>query len=182
MEDKGRGKAKKGKAPRLAVVPSGNVVALVKGQGKDVNGLTSKQEAFCQGVAVRGETLTQAYRAAYDCQNMAPSTINEHACRLMASDKVRARVNALIEQKRAKTSHDTALNSIRIREKVRQRLETESEDMNNPGSVRLKALELLGKMTDVSLFVEKVETTTREEKTPEAIHEEIKQKLAKLAG
>ena len=178
MEDKGRGKAKKGKAPRLAVVPSGNVVALVKGQGKDVNGLTSKQEAFCQGVAVRGETLTQAYRAAYDCQNMAPSTINEHACRLMASDKVRARVNALIEQKRAKSSHDAAF----IKARVIERLQIEANDTKNPASVRVRALELLGKMTDVSLFVEKIETTAREEKTAEVIHEEIKQKLAKLAG
>lgn len=177
MEDKGRGKGKRGKAPRLAVVQGGNVVPLAKGQGKGAEGLTVKQLAFCDNMA-EFMTGSDAYRKAYNAENMAPHTIHNEACKLLARPDIAARINTLIERKRAKTSHD----SIRIRERVRERLEKESEDMNNPGSVRLKALELLGKMTDVSLFVEKIETTAKESRTPEEIHEEIKQKLAKLAG
>jgi hypothetical protein len=177
-EDKRKAKGKPKGHASLRVVEGGNVIAIAKGQGKDANGLTGKQEAFCQGVGTRGETLTQAYRSAYDCQNMAPSTVNEHACRLMANDKIKARVNALAQARMSKSSHDAA----RIKASVIERLQIEANDSKNPASVRVRALELLGKMTDVSLFVEKIETTAKEDRTPEAIHEEIKAKLAKLAG
>jgi len=109
---------------------------------------------------------------------MAPHTIHNEACKLLARPDIAARINALIERKRDRSSHDAAF----IKARVIERLQIEANDTKNPASVRVRALELLGKMTDVSLFVDKVETTTREEKTPEAIHEEIKQKLAKLAG
>jgi len=175
-ETKGRGKGKKGKAP-LRVVEGGNVIPLAKGQGKGAEGLTVKQEAFCQNMA---ELMTgaDAYRSAYNAENMAPHTIHNEACKLLARPDIAARINALIERKRDRSSHDAAF----IKARVIERLQIEANDTKNPASVRVRALELLGKMTDVSLFVDKVETTTREEKTPEAIHEEIKQKLAKLAG
>lgn len=173
-----QGKQRRGKAPKLALVEGGNVIALAKGQGKDVNGLTAKQEAFCQGVGTRGETLTQAYRSAYDCQNMAPSTVNEHACRLMANDKIKARVNALAQAKMAKSSHDAAF----IKARVIERLQIEANDTKNPASVRVRALELLGKMTDVSLFTDRIETKAVDDRSADAIKEELQQRLAKLAG
>jgi hypothetical protein len=169
---KGRGKAK----PSLTVVP-GNVVPLLNGKGKGKEGLTAKQEAFSAKVA-DGETLAASYRAAYDAQNMAPATIHNEACKLMANPLVTARVNKLVEEKRAKTSHDSA----RIRISVIERLQIEANDTTNPASVRVRALELLGKITDVALFTERLQTDTATTRSPDQITEELKERIAKLAG
>jgi hypothetical protein len=93
VSTKGRGKPKGGK-PALSVVPQAEVVHLAKGQGRNAYGLTSKQEAFCQGVGSRGETLAVAYRSAYDAENMLPHTVHNEACKLMGRPDIAARVNA----------------------------------------------------------------------------------------
>jgi len=53
--------------------------------------LTAKQEAFCQAVVV-GMSQSDAYRKAYNAENMKAETVHEKASRLMADAKVRARV------------------------------------------------------------------------------------------
>ena len=149
-----RGKGKGGSKPKLSVVPQAEVVHLAKGQGRNAHGLTSKQEAFCQGVGARGETLAVAYRSAYDAENMSPHTVHNEACKLMGRPDIAARVNALVQAKQAKTSHDAA----RIRSYVIERLHVEASDTNNPPSVRVRAIELLGKLGDVGAFVERTAT------------------------
>lgn len=149
-------KVTKGRKPRLTVAASndGVVVHLAKGQGKDQNGLTAKQEAFCQGVGSRGETLAVAYRSAYDAENMAPATVHSEACRLMANPLIAARINALVRDRQAKTSLDAA----RIRQHVIERLHAESIDPDNPPAARVRSLELLGKLDTVGAFRERVAT------------------------
>jgi hypothetical protein len=178
MEDKtkGRGKGKGKGKPSLTVVP-GNVVAMPKGQGKNENGLTAKQEAFAQEVA-NGSTLAAAYRAAYNAENMAPHVIHNEACKLMGRQEVADRVNAIAAVKLAKTSHDAA----RIRISVIERLQIEANDTTNPASVRVRALELLGKITDVALFTERLQTESATTRSPDQITEELKERIAKLAG
>jgi len=151
---KGRGKVK----PALSVVPGSVVVPLAKGQGKDENGLTAKQEAFCQGVGSRGDTLAASYRAAYDASGMTPASIHAEACRLMANPLIATRVNALVREKQAKTSHDAA----RIRSHVIERLHSESINPDNPPAARVRALELLGKLDVVGAFRERVETEAKQ--------------------
>lgn len=175
MEDKGRGKGKK-KAP-LRLVEGGNVVPLAKGQGKGAEGLTVKQLAFCDNMA-ENMTGADAYRKAYNAENMAPHTIHNEACKLLARPDITARINALIERKRMKSSHDAA----RIKASVIERLQIEANDIKNPASVRVRALELLGKMTDVSLFTDRIETKAVDDRSADAIKEELQQRLAKLAG
>lgn len=172
-QGKGRGKVK-GK-PQLSIVP--NVVPILRGKGKGSEGLTAKQEAFAVKVS-EGTTLADAYRHAYSAENMQAASIHVEACKLMANPLIALRVNALIEVKRVKSSHDAA----RIKASVIERLQIEANDTKNPASVRVRALELLGKMTDVSLFVDKVETTTHDARTPDEITEELKSRLAKIAG
>lgn len=58
--------------------------------------LTAKQEAFCQGIA-DGLGQADAYRAAYDAQDMKDNTIYPHASKLMKNDKVRIRIAELRE-------------------------------------------------------------------------------------
>ena len=155
--DKDKGKSKGGRKPfvksppSLSVVEGGEIVHLAKGQGKDQNGLTVKQEAFSQGVGSRGETLAAAYRAAYDAANMTAATIHAEACRLMANPLVAARVNALVLAKQAKAS----LDATRIRQHVIERLHAESIDPDNPSSTRVRAIELLGKLDVVGAFRER---------------------------
>jgi len=165
--------------PTLSIVPSdgGKVVRLSAGQGKDSNGLTAKQEAFCQEVA-KGSNLSAAYRVAYDAQNMKPNIINNEACKLMGRQDITNRVNMLITENQAKSSHDSA----RIKQHVIEKLWLESQDTKNPATVRVRALELLGKMTTVSLFTERVMTETIEARSPEDIEQQIRDKLAKMVG
>jgi hypothetical protein len=153
---------RKRKAPVLRVVvaeqPPGVVVSLARGQGKDHNGLTSKQEAFAQGVGSRGETLAASYRAAYDAANMSQAAIHVEACKLMALPAIAQRVNVLVREKQAKTSHDAA----RIRQHVIERLHLESINEDSPPASRVRALELLGKLDVVGAFRERVATEAAE--------------------
>ncbi|WKY44177.1 terminase small subunit [Eubacteriaceae bacterium ES2] len=54
------------------------------------NGLTQKQEKFVQEL-IKGKSQRQAYKAAYNAKRMADNTIDSHASRLFAKDKIRAR-------------------------------------------------------------------------------------------
>ena len=165
--------------PMLSIVANtdAKVIRLSAGQGKDANGLTAKQELFCQEVA-KGNNLSAAYRIAYNAENMKPNIINNEACKLMARQDITARVNMLIEEKQAKSSHD----SIRIKQHVIERLWIESQDTKNPATTRVRALELLGKMTTVSLFTDRVMTETVDARSPEDIEQQIRDKLAKMTG
>lgn len=155
--DKRKGvKVTRGRKPRLTVAASndGVVVSLARGQGKNEWGLTSKQEEFCQGVGTRGETLSVSYRTAYDAANMAPATVHNEACKLMARPEIAARINDLVRAKQARGQHDAA----RIRAHVIERLHAESTDPDNPPAARVRALELLGKLDVVGAFRERVAT------------------------
>lgn len=56
--------------------------------------LTPKQEKFAQEVA-SGKSQADAYRAAFNCAKSKPETVHAHASRLMATDKVSARIAEL---------------------------------------------------------------------------------------
>lgn len=53
--------------------------------------LTGKQEKFCQGIA-DGLSQADAYRAAYNAENMKPESVQVNASKLMADAKVAQRV------------------------------------------------------------------------------------------
>lgn len=137
--------------PKLSVVEGGSVVALTRGQGRNAFGLTAKMEEFCQGLAMRGETQAGAYRAAYDTSNMTPPNVQNEAYKLMQRPDIIARVNMLCAEKAARAQHDSG----RIRSHVIESLHRESQDPNNPPSVRVRALELLGKLDVVGAFRER---------------------------
>lgn len=66
-----------------------------------MSSLTPKQEKFCQEYVMYGGK-TRAYKIAYDCDNMAPETINRKAFELFENGKITARVDELKE-----ALHDT---------------------------------------------------------------------------
>lgn len=59
--------------------------------------LTTQQEAFAQNI-IMGMSQAEAYRNAYNTKKMTDKTVWEKASRLMATDKVRARVDELRAQ------------------------------------------------------------------------------------
>lgn len=58
--------------------------------------LTIKQERFVQEL-VKGKSQREAYKIAYDAEQMADKTIDEKACRLIKQDKVKARYDELMK-------------------------------------------------------------------------------------
>jgi hypothetical protein len=56
--------------------------------------LTGKQEAFCQAIA-DGMNQSDAYRHAYDADNMTSKSVTEKASELAANVNIKSRVNEL---------------------------------------------------------------------------------------
>ena len=59
--------------------------------------LTAKQEQFVKNI-IDGMSQADAYRQAYQSENMADKTIHENACRLAKNPKVKARLKELRDQ------------------------------------------------------------------------------------
>ena len=72
---------------------------------KNSRGLTPKQEKFCQCYVDTG-IASEAYRMAYNCANMQPSTVWEQASRLLSDGKVAARIEAIIEEQAEQSKVD----------------------------------------------------------------------------
>jgi hypothetical protein len=64
--------------------------------------LTIKEEIFVQR-RIEGYSQTEAYRFAYNCENMKDKTITEKASKLMSKDNVRARYEELLNELKEKS-------------------------------------------------------------------------------
>jgi len=109
---------------------------------------TFKQDRFAKALA-EGKTLVEAYSLAYPNQAQRPSNaINADASKLKANQKVRDRVQYYIDKHERYSSYNPAkLRSVAI-ETIMAIAETETAKHSD----RLKAAELLGKITGVNLF------------------------------
>lgn len=65
--------------------------------------LTTKQETFCQNIALEEMNQTQAYRNAYNTKNMKPETIHNNAYKLLQNSEVATRINKLKTDLQEKT-------------------------------------------------------------------------------
>ncbi len=144
---------------------------LDNGQLADVaQRLSAKQESFARRVASGTCTLSDAYRSAYDAEGMANKTIWQAASRLMGNSKVAARVAELSKAQEAEYLHDGAS----LRAFVVNGLQIEATQASSPGA-RVRALELLGKLTEVGAFAEQ-----RIDITPSRTEAEIEQEIKDL--
>ena len=97
--------------------------------------VTIKEEIFVQRI-VEGYSQTEAYRFAYNCDNMKDKTITEKASKLMAKANVRARYEELIEEHKQKAlyTREEAVNDlIWIKEKAREDIEYRGLKQANGG-------------------------------------------------
>lgn len=82
--------------------------------------LTFKQEQFCLAYLESGNA-SEAYRRAYDAQNMKPETVNKRASELLGKGEIAGRVAELREPvvRAAKMSLETHLEALRaLRDKA----------------------------------------------------------------
>lgn len=118
--------------------------------------LTTKKEFFARKI-VEGMSQADAYRAAYSTKDMSHKTVWEKASRLMADDKVRARVQELRDQM-ALESVMTAEERLRFltrvvrgeeKEKLTQVIDGQTIDVEVASALKIKlnALDIMNKMT-----------------------------------
>jgi hypothetical protein len=124
---------------------------ILLGSGKAGQTLTKKQKAFAEEV-IKSGNKTAAYRKAYNTKGK-PATQSRKAQEVASNGKVSAYLMALEQAKEA----ETYLLPARLRSIAIHRLTGLAlNDEINPAQ-QLKALELIGKMTEVALFTERRE-------------------------
>ena len=138
-------------------------------------GLTPKQEQFCLFYLKEGNA-SEAYRQAYDAERMKDTTVHRKAKELLDNGKVAAR----LDQLRATAAEEAildrtwvisrlmkvvqiGLNEVKTPAQVKQRKKGEEEKNIEVTQVNLgaatRALETLGKLKELKLFVDTKEHT-----------------------
>jgi hypothetical protein len=115
-------------------------------------GLTKKQKAFANEV-VKSGNKTKAYKAAYNHTGK-PATASRAAQEVAANPKVSTYIEALEAAEQARAY----LVPARLRDLAIHKITEKALDPSVPPAQQLKALELLGKITEVSLFTHRTET------------------------
>jgi hypothetical protein len=113
--------------------------------------LTSKQKEFARQIAL-GESKASAYRKSRNSKAK-PETQSRRGVELMANSQVQAQVEAFkLAFESQKYTTPAHLRALAIHELTKHCLDPEF-----PPAQRIKALELIGKMTEVALFTERRE-------------------------
>ena len=129
-------------------------VPLDKILGNDIK-LTSKQRKFSENIVLKGMNKTEAYRQAYDT-NGKPSGQSVNANKVFNNTKVSLMINQLQASETIK--HLILPSSLRALA-IEKITELAIDDDLSPRD-RLKALELIGKFTEVGLFEDRDRTAT----------------------
>jgi hypothetical protein len=152
-----------------------NVVPIKKGNKPAPDKLTGKQTQFVQGV-LRGLSQSDAYREAYAAENMSDKAIWTEASKLFAHPVVSQRIAAGRKRQEESAVHSAA--------SLRSHIQKTLYDMTTEGNTdqaKLRGCELLGKLTSVSAFTERVEQVT-DNMTEEEITQELTTKLKAYFG
>lgn len=115
--------------------------------------LTPKQEAFVSAYLETGNA-SEAYRRAYDCGGSSDAAINVNACKLLKNTKVALRLQELQERAAAKVVLNRAWVLERLMSNATKAAAAEDYTASN------KALELLGKVDELQMFVERSNVTS----------------------
>ena len=97
--------------------------------------LTTKQELFIQGL-IKGYSQREAYKMAYNCENMKDSTIDNNAYKLMQNNEISTRYQELLNEQKQKAlyTREEAVNDlIWLKEKAREDIEYRGLKQANGG-------------------------------------------------
>lgn len=140
---------------------------LLLGASSKTTKLTPKQIKFAEEIA-KGESKAEAYRKAYKSKGN-PTTVSKNGQMLLKNPSIQTQVDAFkvaIEASKYTTP-------AHLRMHIIHKLTQKTLDDDVPHAQQLKALELLGKITEVSLFTHRTEVI----KTDNS--ESMKEKLIK---
>jgi hypothetical protein len=158
-----------------------------KDKGKDkARILTPKQEAFLRAMIESDDiTLSDAYRSAYRTQDMSSATIHSRAYELFhqgAGGEIAARYQVAMDKKREYSLHLRGRRLDYILEGLQREAEGEGADTN--ASSRVRALELLGKVSlgegEGSVFEDRV--AHADQRSSDDLRVELEARLRKLLG
>ena len=130
------------------------IESLLLGSHSKEKTLTSKQRDFARKVAM-GETKAQAYRDAYNSKTTRAKTQGDAGSRLSRHSGISTEIEAYqaaIEASKYRTP-------IQLREFIIHQLTIHAMNEDINPAQRIKSLELLGKVSEVALFMERKETT-----------------------
>ena len=151
----------------LTQIPAENILL-----GKAARELTAKQKQFARLVA-QGITGAEAYRQSYDT-SASPKRVGDAAAALKRDPRIASEINRLSTLNEIRELHSPQ----QIRALVIERLQMEAMNEDNPPNSRIRALELLGKVTEVAAFTERREQTVVH--SSEQIRNQILDKLKSL--
>ncbi len=117
--------------------------------------LTAKQKKFARNIVAKEMTQTDAYRDAYDTENMADKTIKEKASIEARKDNVRASIDKLRDEYAEYFNYDAKqhFEDMKFQRELAMTPAGDNGTVNNNAAIR--ATELMGKMT--GKYVEKSE-------------------------
>ena len=136
--------------------------------------LTRKQREFAREVAL-GETKAGAYRKVYSTKGK-PKTIGDNASRLAKHSGIQAEIEA-IERAIEAAKYQTPS---QLRQLVIHQLTEHALDKDVPPAQRLKALQLLGNVSEVAAFTERREVLNLTQSAD--IKNNLLSKLKQLTG
>lgn len=114
--------------------------------------LTVKQEKFVQNI-LNGMTQRQAYKDAYNAENMKDETIDSEACMLLKDQKVAERYQELLKEMEKKA----VMSALEKRKLLKDMILNEKNSMGD----RLKALDIDNKMSGEYIENLKVESDNK---------------------
>ena len=116
--------------------------------------LTAKQEAFVQNI-LQGRNQADAYRSAYNCENMSDNAIYREASLLLDNPKVAQRLQEL----RDKLAKPSILSAQERLEWLTQLIKSKDESTTD----KLRAADIMNKM--LGEYVQKIEADVKSEVT-----------------
>lgn len=138
--------------------------------------LTVKQQRYLTGLLDhRIPSNIEAYRRAYDCSGMAPATIAEESRRMRKHPLITLAYDKAMDRREREMTRDATSQRRFIVDRLTHEAETAESD-----SARVRALELLGKVTTVGLFADTLITESRSTDSEMELLDELRERLGNL--
>lgn len=164
---------KKEDKPKLKLVSDNDSRNSKDKKSKVIGGdLTAKQMGFCRDIVFNDMTYIEAYRNNYNVSdNIKSNSLRAMASKLRADVNITLTVNRLLEQKNSLHR----MNEVKRSDVLLGKIEKMADDVNITDSVRLKALEMLGK--NMGLFTDIIKVDDKRDRTASEIETDLLTKL-----